>query len=150
MYNRFERFSLAISEISKCWHKLTGEEMERHDLKSAHAMYIFTLARYEEGLTAPQLCEICGKDKSDVSRMMRSMEATGIVTKDGGFQNRYGGVFRLTSEGMNIAECIRERANKAVEIAGADLAEEQRELFYSTLESIAGKLKELSKEGLPL
>ena len=28
MIERFERFSLAIAEISRCWHKLAGEEMK--------------------------------------------------------------------------------------------------------------------------
>lgn len=30
MVDRFERFSFAISEISRCWHKLAAEEMEKY------------------------------------------------------------------------------------------------------------------------
>ncbi len=149
MFQRFERFSLALSEISRHWHKLTTEEMEKHGLKGPHSIYLLTLARYKDGLTAPQLCELCGKDKSDVSRMMKIMEEKGIVTKDGGFQNRYAGSFRLTQEGVKIAEHIRSRASIAVELAGADLTEENREIFYTALESIAAQLRRLSKEGLP-
>ena len=29
MVERFERFSYAISEISRCWHKIAGEEMQK-------------------------------------------------------------------------------------------------------------------------
>lgn len=149
MYQRFERFSVAISEISRHWHKLTGEEMEKHGLKAAHGMYLLTLAHHESGLTAPQICDFTGKDKSDVSRMMRILEERGIVFKDGGFQNRYGGVFRLTEQGMEIAEHIRKRASKAVEIAGTDLTDEQREIFYIALEAITARMRALSQEGLP-
>ncbi len=148
MYHRFERFSYAISDISRNWHKLVGEEMEKHGLKSAHSIYLLALARYEEGITASQLCEICGKDKADVSRMMKIMEQRGIVIKDGGSQNRYGGVFHLTEDGCAIAEQIRSRASHAVEIAGADLTDEHREIFYRALESIAAKIQKMSKEGL--
>ncbi len=35
MYQRFEQFSVALTEISRYWHKLTGEEMEKHGLKAA-------------------------------------------------------------------------------------------------------------------
>lgn len=149
MYHRFERFSLAISEISRHWHKLTSEEMEKYGLKGVHGVYLLALARHCDGLTAPQLCDECGKDKSDVSRMMKIMEAKGLVVKDGGFQNRYGGVFRLTEEGISIADQIRIRAGQAVEIAGADLTEEQREIFYNALELITLRIRELSQEGLP-
>ncbi len=149
MFHRFERFSVAVSEISRHLHKLTSEEMEKYGLKGVHGIYLLALARSSEGLTAPQLCETCGKDKSDVSRMMKIMEGKGLVVKDGGFQNRYGGVFRLTEQGTAIAECIRIRASKAVEIAGADLSERQRESFYDALESITLRLREMSQEGLP-
>ncbi len=149
MYRRFERFSVAISEISRYWHKLTSEEMEKHGLKSAHGIYLLALARFEEGLTAPQICEICGKDKSDVSRMMKIMEDKGIVTKDGGYHNRYAGTFRLTEKGSTIAEHIRRRAGMAVELAGAGLTDEHRTIFYDALDSITEKMRELSQDGLP-
>ena len=82
MPDRFERFSIAISEISKYWHRLASEEMEKHGLKGPHAIYITTLLRNPAGLTAPQICEISGKDKADVSRMMAIMEKKGLVTKE--------------------------------------------------------------------
>ena len=71
---RFERFSFAISEISRYWHKLTAEEMEKYGLKGTHSVYLLTMYRYPDGITATQLCELCSKDKSDVSRMMSIME----------------------------------------------------------------------------
>lgn len=149
MVDRFERFTFAISEISRCWHKLTSEEMEKYGLKGTHSVYLLTMYRYPEGLTAPQICDFCGKDKADVSRMMSIMEKKGLVVKEGVHQNRYGGVFKLTAEGMSAAEFVRRRAGLAVEIAGKDLTEENREIFYEALESIVLNLRKLSKEGLP-
>ena len=32
MLNRFARFSLAVSEIDRCWHKLAAEAMAEYDL----------------------------------------------------------------------------------------------------------------------
>ena len=149
MINRFERFSFAISEISRYWHKLAADEMEKYGLKGTHSVYLLTMARFSQGITAPQLCELCSKDKSDVSRMMSIMEKKGLVTKEGIHQNLYGGVFKLTKEGRQAAEQVRKRASLAVELAGKDLTDEKREIFYEALEMISSNLRQLSKEGLP-
>ena len=55
MLERFERFSLSLFELSRCWHKLASEEMSRHGLRSSHATYLTTLLRCEEGITAVEL-----------------------------------------------------------------------------------------------
>ena len=55
MLNRFARFSLAISEIDRCWHKLAAEEMSKYELNSPHAVYLTTLYDYANGITAAKL-----------------------------------------------------------------------------------------------
>lgn len=149
MVDRFEQFSFAISEISRHWHKLAGDEMGKYGLKGQHSVYILAMYRYPEGVTATQLCELCGRDKSDVSRMMGIMEEKGLVKKEGIHQNLYRGVFRLTDEGKTAAEHVRKRASVAVEMAGKDLSDEKRSIFYEALETITSNLRQLSKEGLP-
>lgn len=149
MINRFERFSFAISEISRYWHKLTSEEMEKYGLKGTHSVYLLTMFRFPDGITAPRLCELCGKDKSDVSRMMSIMEKKGLVKKEGIHQNLYRGLLKLTESGKQAAEHVRKRAILAVELAGKDLTDEKREIFYDALESIVFNLRILSKEGIP-
>ena len=149
MVDRFERFSFAISELSRYWHKITTDEMEKYGLKGPHSVYLTTMYRYPDGVTAPQLCELCGKDKSDVSRTMSLMEQKGLVRKEGIYHNRYGGVFKLTEKGMSAAGQVRRRASLAIQIAGEDLSDENRAVFYESLEKIASKLRDISKEGLP-
>ncbi len=148
MLERFERFSYGIAEISKYWHKLTTEEMAKYHLKGTHCTYLLALAKAKEGLTAPQLCEICGKDKSDVSRMMKILETKELVVKTGEHQNRYGGVFQLTEQGQIAADGVCKKASRAVEIAGCNLTEEQRSIFYFALDSIAVNLRRMSEEGM--
>jgi len=92
---------------------------------------------------------LCGKDKADVSRMMSIMEQKGLVRKEGISHTRYRGVFKLTQEGNRAAEHVSERARIAVSLAGSALNDDTRELFYSSLETIAEKLRCISKQGLP-
>lgn len=149
MVERFERFSYAIFEISRCWHKIAADEMERYDLKGPYATYLTTMYRHADGITAAKLCELCGKDKSDVSRAMSVMEQKGLVKREGVNQNLYRALLKLTDEGKTAAEHVRERAALVVEVAGKDLSDENRAVFYETLERIVSNLREISREGLP-
>lgn len=145
MVQRFERFSLAIAEISRCWHKLAAEEMKAYGLKGAHARYLTTLYRCPEGITIPDLCELCLKDKSDASRMLAILEDKGLVHKQGG----YGGTVALTPAGVEAARQVAQRVCRAVEVAGKDLTREERAVFYKALDSITDNLRALTSQGIP-
>ena len=149
MQNRFARFSLAISEIDRCWHKLAAEEMAKYELNSPHAVYLTTLYDFPDGITAAKLGELCGKNKSDVSRMISIMERKGLVRKVAVGENFYRAKLLLTDEGKQAAEHVQRRAALAVELAGSGMTEADREVFYRCLESITTNLQALSKEGLP-
>ena len=81
MVQRFERFSVAIADISRYWHKIAAEEMEKHGLKGAHSIYLTTLCRFPEGITAARLGELCGRDKAEVSRAVTLMTKNHLIQK---------------------------------------------------------------------
>ena len=149
MLNRFARFSLAISEIDRCWHKLAAEEMAKYDLNSPHAVYLNTLYQYPEGITAAKLGELCCKNKADVSRMVTILERKGLVRKEAVGGNLYRAKLMLTEDGKQAAEHVQGRAALAVELAGSGMTDAERETFYRCLEQITANLQTLSKEGLP-
>ncbi len=149
MQDRFSRFSYAITEISRHWHKLTADEMAKFGLKGTHCIYLLTLYQHPDGLTAPQLCTLCDRDKADVSRMTGIMEEKGLLSKEYAGSSKYRGVFRLTELGIQAAKQVQDRASLAVSLAGRDMTEEAREVFYTSLESILKNLRQLSKQGLP-
>lgn len=150
MIGRFEHFTYAANELSKLLRKLAGDEMKKYGMKSPHAVYFTVLANHnEQGLTATQLCEYSGRDKADVSRMLALMEKKGFATKEGIHQHLYNGVFKLTEKGLAVADAVRSKAAKAVELAGGDLTEEVRRNFYTALDSIIANLRELSVKGIP-
>lgn len=149
MVERFERFSLAITEISRSWRRLAAEEMEKYGLKGTHATYLTNIARFENGVTVPQLCELSGKDKSDASRMIAILEEKGFVEKKVVGGSLYRGLLVLTEKGRVAAEHVARRAGKAVAYAGKDLTDENRAIFYQALDSIVQNLKQLDQEGIP-
>ena len=149
MIDRFEHFSLAISEISRCWRKLASEEMAKYGLRAPHATYLTSISRYPEGISVPQLCELSGKDKSDASRMIAILEEKGMVRKVSVDGSLYRGKLILTDMGQVAAGHVQRKASQAVELAGRDLDDESREIFYRALDSITKNLIELSKNGIP-
>lgn len=146
MVGRFEQFSVAIADISRYWHKIAAEEMEKYGLKGTHSIYLTTLYRFPEGITAARLCELCGRDKAEVSRTVALMEKKSLIQKEG---SSYRALLKLTAEGMEAAEHVRSRAALAVELAGKGLTDEQRSTLYYALELISGNLQKLSEAGLP-
>lgn len=144
MIGRFERFSLAIAAVSRSWHRLAAEEMERHALKGPHAVYLTALSGDGDGATAAQLCERCGKDKADVSRMLSILEKKGLVCKETAGGSGYRARLHLTQEGRAAAEQVQKAAVRAVEQASCGISESERETFYRVLETIAENLNEFS------
>lgn len=148
MIDRFGRFSLAIFEISKYWHKIASDALVVYGLKSSHTLYLTTIHKHPDGITIPQLCEECGKDKSDASRMISILEKKGYVKKQEVNGSRYRGVLVLTDEGKAIAQQVSDLASRMVETASQDLTDEMRDNLYRSLDSIIVNLRLISKEGI--
>ena len=149
MLDRFERFSYAMTEISHCWHKIATEEMRKYGLKGTHAVYLVTLARFPEGITAARLGEITRRDKADVSRSVTALVKKGIIHREENDSKTYRAKLTLTEAGKMAAEQVRERADLAVENGGRGMSDELRAQFYQGLEIIAGNLHEICRDGLP-
>ena len=142
--DRFETFSLALFNMSRYWNRLAAEEMEKYGLKGAHAFYLVTVLRYNGEITASQLCELCGKDKADVSRGVSRLEAIGMLQRVG--SNPYRAKLQLTEQGIAAAQAVRETAAVIVDRVGGDLTEENRAVFYEVLASVTANLEKLCKE----
>ncbi len=148
MIGRFETFSLALSEIMSSWNKIATEEMKSFGLKGGSVIYLISLYNSADGLTAANLCEMCNRDKAEVSRSITTMEKKGLVTRTNTTVNGYKANITLTDAGRETARILREKIKLAVEKGGEGLTEEQRESFYNALEVIGRNLKRISKEGL--
>lgn len=146
MIKRFERFIFTISEIDRHWHKISGDAMQKYDLKGPYAIYLVIMRRYEDGITSAKMAEICGRNKADVSRAVTDMEKKGLVKRESVNNNNYRAKLILTEQGNEAAEQVCVLAARAVEMSG--LPAEKCEQFYENLESIASNLKTVCEKGL--
>ena len=148
MIGRFEVFSLSLSQILSDWNKIATEEMKKYDLKGSYVVYLIALYKHTEGLTAANLCELCGKDKAEVSRAISAMEKKNMISRVNTTVNGYRANITLTEQGRIATAALRERIKLAVSKGGEGLSDEQIENFYVSLEIISNNLRKISKEGL--
>ena len=148
MVDRFERFTYAIVEINRYWHKIAADEMSKYGLKGPFAHYLITLYRYPDGVTSVQLGELCDKNKADVSRALAILEEKGLAVRETQNNSYYRAKIKLTAKGRAAAEQVQQIAEKAVGIGGKGLTDEHRQIFYEALERIAANLRQITLNGL--
>ena len=149
MISRFEQFSYVISGIHRQIQKIERTEMIKRGYKGAFAQYLATLHRYEEGLTATELCEICDKDKAAVSRIIAEMEEKGLVERQKKVVRTYRSKITLTEKGKETAEFVAERAKLAISTVSDEVMDDrQREMLYSTLDKLYKNLRKVVEEGI--
>ncbi len=148
MVERFEKFSYLISELSKLLHKIETDELMELGIRGPYAIYILALSKHEEGVSMAKLSEICSRDKADVSRAIASLIEKGIAKKIGSEGQKYRAPVTLTEKGFLVATRISDKARRAVECASEGVSDEDRKIFYETLETICSNMTKMSLHGV--
>lgn len=141
MLNRFGIFVSGITACYKYIQRIKSMEMTELGLKGTHAMCLFHLHRHGSGLTAAQLCQLCGEDKGAISRTLSELEMKGYLHTQVSAGKKYRAMLRLTAEGETVAERIDSLIEQWVSAGGDGLTNEEREEFYRVLGQIALNLK---------
>ena len=148
MTERYEQFSASVACLYRHVQKIERTEMARYGLKGPHAQCLLAISRYADGITATRLCDVCDKDKAAVSRTLAELEQAGMICRPDGDGKRYRLTVRLTDKGAEIAGRVKKLAALAVEQAGEGLTDENRSVFYASLDLIAENLRRISRNGL--
>lgn len=139
MQERFETFTVLINRISRNIRKIKNQEMAEYGLRSVHISCLYYLYR-EHGLTATDLCERCEEDKATISRALEYLEANDYLTCQSKSSKRYKSPLILTEKGSEVAKKIADKIDAVLEISSANLTEEERKLFYTSLKIISDNL----------
>lgn len=145
---RFEVFTLALSEIMSNWNKIATEELRPYGLKGGYVVYLISLFKAPEGLTAANLSQMCNRDKAEVSRAIKALLEKGFVSRTNTTSTGYRASIALTEKGREVTHALRERVKLVVEKGGEGLSDNEREIFYNSLEIISKNLKAISEDGL--
>ena len=138
MIDRFEAFVTGITTCYKYIQRIKTIEMTEFGLKGNHAMCMFYLNRNDEGLTAAQLSQLCGEDKAAISRTLVTLQEGGYVVSG---EKKYRAPLHLTESGKKVAQYVDDLIKEWVGHGGDGLSEEERNIFYHSLETISTNLK---------
>ena len=142
MENRFETFTVLVSNINRCIYKIKSEEMAEYNLKSSHVSCLYYIYKYGS-LTAKELCDLCGEDKANISRSIKYLEENGYVKLDSKNIKRYQSPIELTYSGYKVGKHLNEKINKILEFSSLGLSEEKRMIMYEGLNLVSKRLNEL-------
>ena len=144
MLNRFETFSLLISEIHKLTVKISAEEMKKYGLQSPSARLLLILHK-KGAITAAALAREVGKNKAEISRTLSELEKKGFIEKEDTSTN-YKVLLKLTDKGEETAKSIESAAIKAVCAASTGITDEERQTMYKVLDLISKNLQTITNE----
>lgn len=141
--DRFETFTTTIAFVNRCVQKIKSLEMQKFGLKSTDVLCIYHLEKQPQGLTASELCTLCGEDKAAVSRTLGTLAQNDYVRVDGtGDKRAYRAKVFLTEKGRQIGAYIDSRVAHVLDTVGAGLSEAERSAFYHGLRVISAGLQD--------
>lgn len=144
MQDRFEIFTKLISRISRNIRRIKTEGVAEFNLKSPHVSCLYYLHKKRK-LCAKKIADMCDEDKAAVSRSIDYLEDVGYVIYDNESGRRYKADLVLTPRGEEVAAEIVEKIDRVISLAGSDLTEEERRIFYLALEKISNNLDKINK-----
>lgn len=147
MVERFEKLTAGVSRIYKSIQKIKRHHMSSFGLKSTHVMCLYYLDSCPGGLTASDLCRICGEDKAGISRILSDLEQQDFIHYKGYEEGKkYRAKAILTPKGKTYAARINALIRQAVADAGKGITEEERRTFYHVLSVISDNLEQICSE----
>lgn len=142
MTNRFQEFTVLIATLNRCIYKLKTEEMAEYNLKSSHVSCLYYI--YLNGtLTAKELCDLCGEDKSNISRALKYLEENEYLKLS---SKKYQKPIVLTEKGNKVGEYLNGRVYEILDYVSEGLTEENRTIMYQSLNLINKRLNKLCEE----
>lgn len=144
MVERFEEFTKQIALAYKYIIKIKSYEMSEYGLKGSNVTCLFFLGKNPDGLSATELCEKCMEDKAAVSKSLAVLKEKGYVMQKE--EGRYKAKYFITESGKKVFNELGQIINEVVVKAGDGLNDEERNMFYASLEKIVNNLAELTSE----
>ena len=145
MEERFQAFTVLVSNLNRCIYKIKTEEMAEYNLKSSHVSCIYYIYRYSS-LTPKELCDLCGEDKANISRALKYLEENQYLVINNDSNKKYQRPIVLTENGVKIGKHLSEKINEILSIASEGLSEEKRNIMYEGLSLINNRLNKICDE----
>lgn len=148
-YDGFIRFSVATDTILKKLQKYKNNQLSEFGLRSMHLMFLYCLAKSDDGMTPGELAQSCSVDKAFISRISHELRSFGYISYSSAKNSenmRYKRRLTLTEKGHQIMMDVNSKVANAADIISAGITEDQLETFYAVLSAMEKNMCELAGE----
>ena len=140
--DRFKVFTNSILKINRIINQIKSFEMKKYELSNTAVACIYYLY-HTPSLTSKELVCLCSEDKAAISRALKSLEEKGyIIFLETDLKKRYNTKVTLTDSGNAIAATLNDKIDHVFEQCGKELDDNERKIFYNSLNKIASSLEE--------
>jgi DNA-binding MarR family transcriptional regulator len=102
---------------------------------------VLTVVQAHPGVGQSSLARALGFDKVTVLRVLRGLEARGLVAREAALPNRRNVSVTLTEEGARVLRAAQKPAESAYQRLMAPLSPEQQENLLQLLQQLTGELE---------
>ena len=143
---RFESFSIVISQIIKSLQSIKSHKMAEYGLKGTTCTCLCHIFRSEDGLNAGELAQLCEIDKAQVSRCVSELCEKGFIYRDDREGRRYKQKYRLTENGMKAARDVVLTLQGLQAKVTAGISAEELDVFQGVLRKLCNNYSALAAE----
>ncbi len=140
---RFLSFVHRVDDLQKAIKRLEVAYAPAFGVKGVHVFWLYELLGHPDGLTAAELANKQGIDRSLVSREIAILKKEGLVEAKGGVRG-YNARLTLTEKGRGAAEHIQEVAYTVQCIANEGVSVEELQQFYRVFDKLRENLHAIS------
>lgn len=141
----FSIFTNLITNIQRCINTIKDKKMKEIGLKSGYVSCLYYLNKLGP-LSQSELCDVCDENKAAICRKVEYLAKNNYVEKEAINNAKYKNPIILTTKGKEIADYITNKVNEIIIKASVDLNDHDRDILYSSLETVNLNLKKLIKE----
>ncbi len=106
---------------------------------TADQMAVLVVLIYYNGISQSELCERCYKNNSNLTRILKVMDARGIINREKGRDAR-SRIVNITDKGRELYESVIHATRQYIEELFSDFSDEDRQVLDSLLEKINKKI----------
>ena len=134
-------FGFAVRRAHRAFDKALQRRLAPHGIAPGFWYYLRALWD-EDGLTQKQLSDRTGVAENTTAAMIAAMMKDGLVTRTRAADDKRKWRIALTARGRGLREALFPYAAEVNELAVADIAPADRELFLDLIERMTANLSE--------
>jgi len=115
--------------------KLYNEEAAKHNSTMATAFVLLNID-YENGTPSTALGPLMGMEPTSLSRILKSMEDKGAISREKNPEDGRGVLIKLTSYGMKMREISKESVYQFNNVVRDHVTDEELEKFFKVTKTI--------------